>query len=139
MNAKKLLFGADADPNAGLLILRVFIGLAMLTHGWGKLFGGLEKFTGYVSSLNVPFPTVSAFLAALAESVGAIFLALGLLTRPSAFLLAATMAVAALVAHGGDGFAAQEMAWLYFFPALLFLLKGPGKWSLDRVLSQKLD
>jgi putative oxidoreductase len=138
MSLKKILFHATSDANLGLLVLRVFIGLGMLTHGYGKLFGGLEKFTGYVAKLNVPFPTVSAFIAAVAESIGAVLLAVGLLTRPSAFLIAATMAVAALVAHGGQGFAAQESAWLYFFPALFFVLKGGGKWSLDYLLSKKL-
>lgn len=134
---RKYAFHADADANIGLLILRVFVGAAMLTHGWGKLFGGLEQFTGFVAKLNIPFPSVTAFLAAFAESIGALLLALGLLTRPSAFLLACTMAVAALVAHGGQGFAAQESAWLYFFPALFFLLKGAGRWSLDAWISRR--
>lgn len=136
MNLKKQILSAGSDPNPGLLILRVFLGAAMLSHGWGKLFGGLEQFTGYVASLGIPFPAVTAFLAAFAESIGAILLAIGLLTRPAAFLMAATMAVAALVAHGGQGFAEQEAAWLYFFPALLFLLKGGGKWSVDAWLTK---
>lgn len=136
MKAKQWLFSADSDPNLGLLALRVFIGAAMLTHGWGKLFGGLDGFTKGVAAMGIPFAPVTAFLAAFAESFGAILLAIGLLTRPAAFLMAATMAVAALVAHGGDGFAKQEMAWLYFFPAFYFLLKGGGKWSLDRLLTR---
>jgi putative oxidoreductase len=141
MNAttKKILIGADADANVGLVILRVFTGLALLTHGWGKLFGGgLEGFTQGVAGMGIPVPAVSAFLAAFAESIGAILLAVGLLTRPAAFLIAATMAVAVTVAHGGQGFAAQEMAWLYFFPALFFMLKGAGKWSVDSILSKKI-
>ena len=138
MNLKKIAIANDADPNPGLLILRAFIGAALLTHGWGKMFGGLEQFTGFVASLGVPLPQAMAFLAAFAESFGAILLVVGLLTRPAAFLIAATMAVAALGAHKGQPFAQQEAAWLYFFPALLFLLKGAGKWSLDWVLSKKI-
>jgi len=137
MNPKKCLFRNDYDPNAGVLILRVFIGLAMLTHGWGKMFGGLDGFAQGLAGMGIPLPAVSAFLAAFAESFGAILLAIGLLTRPAAFLIAVTMAVAALVAHGGEGFAAQEMAWLYFFPALLFFLKGGGKWSIDALIRPK--
>jgi putative oxidoreductase len=137
MKIKQILFGTTPDANVGILILRVFIGAAMMTHGVPKLFGGLEGFTGYVESLGVPAPAVMAFLAAFAESVGALLLAVGLLTRPCALMLAATMAVAALGAHGTDGFAAQEKAWLYFFPCILFLLKGAGKWSLDFLLSRK--
>ena len=137
MNIKQLLIGNVTDANVGLLILRVFIGAAMLTHGWGKMFGGLEGFTQAVAGMGIPVPQVSAFLAAFAESFGAILLAIGLLTRPAAFLIAVTMAVAALGAHGGQGFAEQEAAWLYFFPALFFLLKGAGQWSVDALLSKK--
>ena len=138
MNWKKLVFGADADANVGLLVLRVFIGGALLTHGWGKMFGGLEQITGFVASLGVPAPSVMAFLAAFAESFGAILLAIGLLTRPAAFLIVATMAVAVFGAHKGAAFSVQEAAWLYLVPALFFLLKGAGQWSLDRIVSKKL-
>lgn len=134
MNLKKLAFHADADANIGLLVLRVFTGAALLTHGWGKMFGGLGGFIGNVGKMGFPAPTLLGFLAAFAESFGAILLAIGLLTRPAAFLIAATMIGAALKVHGGQGFSGQEMAWLYFFPALFFLLKGAGKWSLDRQL-----
>jgi putative oxidoreductase len=137
MNIKKWLFGADSDANLGLLILRVFIGAAMLTHGWGKMFGGLGGFIENVGKMGFPAPTLLGFLAAFAESFGAILLAIGLLTRPAAFLIAATMAGAALKVHGGDGFSGQEMAWLYFVPALFFLLKGAGKWSVDALISKQ--
>lgn len=138
MNWKKFVFGANADANVGLPILRVFIGGALLTHGWGKMFGGLEQFAGFVAGLGVPAPHVMAFLAAFAESFGAILLAVGLLTRPAAFMIVCTMAVAIFGAHGGQGFAKQEAAWLYLVPALFFLLKGAGKWSLDALAADKL-
>ena len=138
MNWKKLVFGAYTDANVGLLVLRVFIGGALLTHGWGKMFGGLEQFTGFVASLGVPAPHLMAFLAAFAESFGAILLAVGLLTRPAAFLIVCTMAVAVFGAHKGAAFSVQEAAWLYLVPALFFLLKGAGRWSLDRLVSKKL-
>jgi len=136
MKIKTILFGTTMDSNWGTLILRVFIGAGMMTHGFPKMFGGLEGFTEFVASLGVPAPAVMAFLAAFAESFGAVFLLLGLLTRPSAFLIAGTMVVAALGAHGSDGFAGQEKAWLYFFPCLFFILKGAGKWSIDSLISR---
>ncbi len=137
MKLKKILFSTSTDSNPGTLLLRLFIGAALMTHGFPKLFGGLEGFTEFVASLGVPAPGLMAFLAAFSESVGALLLLLGLLTRPAAFLIACTMAVAALGAHGADGFAKQEPAWLYFVPALFFLLKGAGKWSFDALISRK--
>lgn len=131
---RKILFGGDGDANPGLLFLRLFTGAAMMTHGIPKLFGGMEAFTQVVGNLPLPAPAVMAFLAALSESFGALFLMLGLLTRPAAALLACTMGVAAFLAHGGDPFATRELALLYFFIALFFLLKGAGRWSVDRFL-----
>lgn len=137
MKIKQILFGTTPDANAGILILRVFLGAAMMTHGVPKMFGGLEGFTGFVSSLGVPAPAVMAFLAAFAESFGALFLLLGVLTRPAALMLVCTMAVAIFGAHGDDGFSGQEKAWLYLVPALMFMLKGAGKWSIDFWISTK--
>ena len=138
MNLKKIAFATDADSNPGLLILRVFIGAALLTHGWGKMFGGLGGFIDGVAQMGFPAPTVLGFLAAFAESFGAILLAVGLLTRPAAFLIVATMAVAIFGAHKGAAFSVQEAAWLYLVPALFFLLKGAGRWSLDWFVSKKV-
>lgn len=137
MKVKQILFGTSPDANVGILILRVFLGAAMMTHGIPKMFGGLSKFTEFVASLGVPAPQVMAFLAAFAESFGALFLAFGLLTRPAAFMIICTMSVAIFGAHGGAGFAKQEAAWMYLVPALMFLLKGAGKWSIDFLLSKK--
>lgn len=136
MKIKSIFFGTAPDKGIGILILRVFIGAAMMTHGFPKMFGGLEGFTGFVESLGVPAPAVMAFLAAFAESFGALFLLLGVLTRPAAFMLVCTMAVAIFGAHGGDGFEAQEKAWLYLVPTLLFLIQGAGKWSLDYLITK---
>jgi putative oxidoreductase len=137
MKIKRILFGTTPDANIGILLLRVFIGAALMTHGIPKMFGGLSGFTEGVAGMGIPAPQLMAFLAAFAESFGALFLLLGVLTRPSAFLIACTMAVAAVGAHGGQPFAKQEMAWLYFFPALLFMLKGSGRWSIDFLISRK--
>lgn len=138
MNIKKILFGADGDANPGLLILRVFIGGAMFTHGLAKVQGGVEAFTQNVANMGIPAAQLLGPLAVFAESAGALLLAVGLLTRPAAFLLVCTMAVAVFKVHGGQGFAAQEAAWLYLVPALFFLLKGAGRWSLDALVSKKI-
>ena len=137
MKIKQILFGTTPDANIGILILRVFVGAALMTHGCAKLFGGMEKFTGFVTSIGVPAPHVMAWLAALSEGLGALLLAIGLLTRPAAFMIICTMGVAVFGALGGQPFAKQELAWLYLIPALMFLLKGAGKWSVDFLISRK--
>ncbi len=138
---KKLLafLGGDVkDFNVGFLFLRVFAGIAMMTHGIPKIIAGpglWRGLGGVMARMGVPGPAVFwGFMASLAESAGALGMALGLLTRLSAGLLAITMAVAAFVAHAKDPFEAREKALLYLFIALLYAFRGPGRISADRLI-----
>ena len=135
---KKILFGGESglsvQANAGLTLLRIFTGIAlMMAHGIGKLppsEGLITRAVGF----GFPVPTVFAWAAGFSEFVGGAFLALGLLTRVSSFFIVCTMLTALIGVHRADPFARQELALLYFFIAFAFLLKGSGDWSIDRYL-----
>lgn len=138
---KQMLFGGESGlsplANAGLTLLRIFTGAALaLSHGIGKLPPS-EQLVAGTEKLGFPLPTVFAWAAALAEFLGGAFLALGLFTRPASFFIAFTMFVAAFGVHLNDPFAKKELALLYLFTALCFLLKGAGDWSLDAILRRK--
>ncbi|MBU1694955.1 MAG: DoxX family protein [Verrucomicrobia bacterium] len=132
------LFITSDDGNLGLLLLRVFVGAAMMTHGIPKIMGGPEfwaKVGGVMAKIGVPGPAVAwGFMAAMAEGVGSFLLLLGAFTTISSFLIVFTMSVAAFVAHSADPFATREMALLYLFIALFFLLKGAGRYSVDALI-----
>lgn len=137
---KSLLFGIHEDKSGhvGLLFLRIFAGLAMaISHGWNKIPPS-EKFIAGVANLGFPAPEFFAWAAGLSEFVGGIFIAIGLFTRPSAFLLTITMFVAAFMRHGDEAFGAQEKALLYAVLAILLLIQGPGKYSIDWLIDRKL-
>lgn len=120
-----------------LALLRVFVGLCMaFSHGLGKIPPN-EMLIGGVQALGFPMPELFAWAAGLAEFAGGVLLALGLLTRPAAAFVVFTMAVAAFGAHAADPFAKKEMALLYLFTALFFVIHGAGRWSIDNVLSAK--
>lgn len=125
-----------------LLVLRIGFGLSMLAfHGWGKLSGGPERWEriGQVMGLlGLGFaPTFWGFLAAISESLGSILIALGLATRPAAFMLMGTMSVAAWrhlslpAGTDGAGLAGASHALEFVVVYLVLLLAGPGKYSLD--------
>ncbi len=99
--------------NIGLLLVRVFVGFAMLSHGFPKLqqlLSGQEiQFFDFLR-LGQRF---SLILAVFAEFVCSIFLILGLFTRPAIFFLLITMAVAGLVVHDSDELAKRELSLLY--------------------------
>lgn len=120
----------------GLLILRVGIGGMFISHGWPKITGGPEfwgKLGGAMGNLGIDFfPTFWGFMAALSEFGGGLCLIFGFLFGPAAFLMAATMAVAAIHHfNAGDGLSGASHALEngILFLALVFI--GPGRYGLD--------
>ena len=127
----------DVQTSLGLLLPRISSGVALAFHGWPKI----QNPFGWMGP-EAPVPGVLQFLAALSEFGGGIALAVGFLTRIASLGIAVTMAVAAGMVHiaAGDPFVSTtggkswELAAIYFACAVLFLLTGPGRFSLDAVL-----
>ncbi|WP_379086386.1 DoxX family protein [Pedobacter sp. UC225_65] len=123
--------------NTGLLIMRIGLGAMFMVHGFPKISGGVEGWTGLGGSMKVIgidfLPAFWGFMAAATETFGGFFLLLGLFFRPANILLVFTMIIAALVHFGkGDGLSgashAIELGIVCF--ALIFI--GPGKYSVDK-------
>lgn len=120
------------DPYAECIhdTLRIVAGYGFLLHGVQKLFGALGgQQVELVSLLG---------LAALVEVVAGALIALGLFTRPAAFIASGQMAVAYFLGHvareGAFLFPVVnrgEPAVLYCFLFLYLAASGPGAWSLD--------
>lgn len=124
--------------STALLILRVVIGIFMLTHGWGKME---TLFSGETIQFADPIGLGANFslaLAVFAEVLCSILLIIGLGTRLAAIPLLITMLVAAFIVHANDGFGKQEFALLYAVIYLTIALIGAGKYSLDYLISKKL-
>jgi putative oxidoreductase len=109
-------------------LLRIATGLLFVQHGVQKLFGWLggTQVTDLASKFGV---------AGVLELVGGTLVALGLFTRPVAFLLAGQMAVAYLTVHAPQDWAPirnkGELALLYLVLFLFFAAHGAGAFSLD--------
>ena len=84
-------------------------------------------------------PPISGQEIVLLVVIAALWVALGLFTRPAALWVAGVMAGAAFVVHqgsftGADNFGAAEMAVLYLSIALCFLLTGSSRTGLDQLV-----
>jgi len=124
--------------NFALLILRVAIGIFMLTHGMGKfykLFG--DEPIAFADPIGIGV-TASLVLAVFAEVFCSVFLIFGLGTRLAAIPLIITMFVAGFIVHAGDEFRVKEMAFLYLVVYIAIALKGAGKFSLDALIFNKM-
>ncbi|MDP9959458.1 DoxX family protein [Chryseobacterium lathyri] len=120
-----------------LLAVRVFVGFAMLSHGFPKLQmlleGGKIEFFDFIGL----GPTVTLVLTVIAEFVCSILLILGLFTRISLGFLIFTMTIAAFVVHGADPFDKKEMSLIYLSVYLLLMVFGAGKVSVDHMIEKR--
>lgn len=111
-------------------LLRVMTGLLLLQHGTAKYLYFPE------SQMSGASPATMGGAAGILELVGGVLLVLGLFTRPTAFVLSGTAAVAYFYAHAPRGFFpilnGGELAALYCFVLLYLAAAGGGAWSLDR-------
>lgn len=128
-----------AITNIVLLVVRIFIGFAMISHGYPKLeklMSGEEvQFFNFLG-MGARF---SMILAVFAEFVCSIFVILGLFTRWAVLFLMITMAVAGLVVHGADAFSDREMSLLYLANYIMIFAFGPGKYSVDGMISKRRE
>ncbi len=111
-------------------LMRIVFGLMFMTYG-------LQKF-GLLGGQAVPLASIYG-AAAIIEVVGGVLIAVGLLTRPAAFVAAGEMAVAYFTAHQPQGaLPVQNMgmpAVLFCFAFLYVAARGAGIWAADRRVS----
>ncbi len=127
-----------------LLVIRLYWGISFAQTGWGKLTN-LERTAGYFGELGIPMPKLNALMAGATECGGGLLLALGLLARPATVPLIGTMVVAyitadreALLALGSDPDKFVTAApFLFLYASLLVLAFGPGKFSVDALLTRR--
>jgi putative oxidoreductase len=132
---------------AGLLVLRLVLGLTLAAHGAQKLFGwfegpGLTGFAANLEELGVRPGRYWAPVSAAVEFGGGILVAVGLLTPLASLLLVGDLLIAILTVHLTRGFWNHDGG--YEFPLALIgglvalSLVGPGTLSVDRLVHLSL-
>lgn len=138
------------DSSYAPFIIRVFLGLVVLPHGAQKLFGwfGGYGFSGtmtfFTDTVNLPW--IVGFLVIMLESIGALVLIAGAVTRLIAIsyvFLALGIIFTSSIQHGffmnwfgnqtGEGY---EYFLLWIGMALSLAVTGGGKYSADRIIAK---
>jgi uncharacterized membrane protein YphA (DoxX/SURF4 family) len=125
--------------DAGLLLLRLAVGLSLaIFFSLPKLIAATAHihtgqpwpFIDFNRTIELPAPVLIAYYQSLNESLGALLLAFGFLTRPAALSLAIGFAAATYCS-----LKAGEQIWLlaaaYCLMAATLALTGPGRFSVD--------
>ena len=147
---KKLL--STDSANTGALIARLMIAIVIFPHGAQKLLGwfGGYGYTGTMGFLTgaAGLPSIIALLVILIEFFAPLFLLAGFATRIAAFGIIAEFFGVVMKSHISNGFFMNwyvqpnkgeglEYFILLFGLALVSVIAGGGKWSVDAVLSKK--
>jgi len=132
------------------MFIRLALGVVMFPHGAQKAFGwfGGQGFSGTVEAFSgMGFPAWSTVLLIMTESLGALLLAAGLLTRIWALGFGISMSICMSLNHIQNGFFMNwfgqktgegfEYHILVLGIVLALLLKGGGMLSLDHYISHK--
>lgn len=137
-----ILHGLSKYRDAGLLLLRILIGLSFLAHGLPKLMEGPDLWIKLGKSMVFlgigAYPIFWGLMAALSEAVGGFLLLIGFAFRPACLFLLTTMVVAAswdFHRTPGNLFEKWQVASHAIELGSVFislLLIGPGKFSVDR-------
>ena len=141
------------DPNnLAAFAARMALGIVVFPHGAQKLFGwwggyGLSGTLHYLTGgPNIPW--ILALLVILIESVGALMIFFGFCTRFAAFATLCNFIGVMFHSHAKNGF---FMNWLhstdrgegmeFFFLlmglAIVLIITGGGKWSVDAAITRK--
>ncbi|MET9603593.1 DoxX family protein [Streptomyces sp. NPDC006512] len=139
--AAALPAATTAPYDAGLLLLRLVLGLTIAAHGTQKLFGwfgggGISGTGQFFTASGYPAGDAMAVVAGLTETLGGLGLAAGLLTPLAGAAVTGTM-INAIAVHGtGSFFAPKGMEYelLLAVAAAALTLTGPGRLAVDRAL-----
>lgn len=126
--------------DAGLLLLRVVLGLTLAAHGYSKIFmgGRIEGTSKWFTGLGMRPGSLHAWLAATTEIVAGLAFAFGLFVPFASAGFVALMFVAARTVHRRKGFFIVSGGWEYNLvlaaAAAATAAAGAGKLSLDWML-----
>ena len=127
------------NPDLGLTILRVVLGVIFIAHGAPSLFGGMEETVALIASQGLPLPEATAWVVSLLGFLGGMCLIAGFLVTPISLLLIVYVMLDIILVHAAHGFyvvgpeAAGGIEYNLLLAASLLMLVfgGPGLAAMD--------
>ncbi len=133
-----LALAYDSFPSGragvALLAFRLFVGVAFVLHGLGRI----RDLPGFAAMYHISYG--QALAAKLTQIIGGVFLIVGFLTPAAGLAIATTMVVATrILRHKGESFInATGHSWegsaFYVLAGVVVALLGPGRFSIDALM-----
>lgn len=137
----KKLFNTTYDPlqlDLVIFFTRIIIACLMMPHGLPKFSKMMDGNFQFADPIGLGEKT-SLIMVVLCEVGCSVLLILGLASRFALFGLVFTMCVIVFITHSSDPIGDKETPILYLIAFVIFFVSGPGKFSLDYLISKKLN
>ncbi|MBL7746747.1 MAG: DoxX family protein [Chitinophagaceae bacterium] len=130
----KFFSSAPVWEQAGLLLIRVTLGVFLVYHGW-EIFNE-AKMNEYLAwdNFNNSNGKLLVYAGKAAELVAGILFVLGLFTRLASLFTIGTMCYIAFFLGNGIIWNNDQHPFLFVLLALVFFFIGPGRFSFDHYL-----
>ena len=119
-----------------LLALRIFFGLMLMAHGLEKLGNFIDLSFTFPDPMGVG-KTLSLSLVIFGELCCSLAFILGFLYRLSMIPMIIVMGTAFFYVHEGS-IGNGELAFIYLIVLILMYITGPGKYSIDAVIYNRM-
>ena len=119
-----------------LLALRIFFGLMLMAHGLEKLGNFIDLSFTFPDPMGVG-KTLSLSLVIFGELCCSLAFILGFLYRLSTIPMIIVMGTAFFYVHEGS-IGNGELAFIYLIVLILMYIAGPGKYSIDAVIYNRM-
>ena len=124
------------QPNLGLLLARIAVGLVFVFHGWQKL-QNMDGTVGFFASLHLP--ATLAYIVMIIELLGGILMILGFFVRYVGILFAAVMVGVFATTSGGkiSGLTGHDFEFVLLLVSLAIAFQGSGAYGLQFMIKKR--
>ena len=126
------LFGKNTD--AGLLILRVFLGIRLLYGVQDNIlhWHHMKTFEVFLADHQFPLPLVSAIVSVYAQAIAGVLFLIGWQVRWAALVMVFNFLVALVMVHWRQTFEQMTTVLFMLVSSLVLLVSGCGNYSLQK-------
>jgi putative oxidoreductase len=130
----------STDNDKATILVRLMVGVVFLSEGYQKIRFAESLGVGRFRKIGIPAPEFFAPIVGTVELICGGFILFGMLTRLAAIPLIIIMLMAIATTKApilvNDGFwkmlHESRTDWAMLLGSLFLLIKGGGKWSIDR-------
>lgn len=123
----------------GMFFVRLIVGFHLLYGVIDNVFSWPQmlEFRDFLAARGTPFPLLGAIVSVSAMFLCGTLYILGAFTRYAAIVMIVNFLCALAIAHRVGGYPNAALALIMLFSSIALLVHGPGKPSIDEVLTRR--